>query len=58
MFRRSPKPRNRTLNEELQAMCNASQLERLSVSAHLRRDIGVDCGCDRLPSTRPWTPGW
>ncbi len=41
----------RTIEEELHSLCHAAQVEALS--PHLRRDIGVDCGCDMpVPSRR------
>ena len=44
-FRKFRRPRSRALREELEALCQRAQLEELRLPEHLRRDIGVDCGC-------------
>ena len=33
------------LQNELHALCHASQIEKLAAPKVLHRDIGVDCGC-------------
>ncbi|MDH5798972.1 MAG: hypothetical protein OEZ19_10430 [Paracoccaceae bacterium] len=35
------------IRTEVQDMCHSLQIEMLSLSPHLRSDIGLDCGCDR-----------
>ena len=44
-----PAPRRSALEEDLLALCNARQIEVLSIPQTLRRDVGLDCGCDPLP---------
>ena len=54
MFRNLFKPRarmSRALRDELHSLCHASQIETLSQSRHMRRDVGLDCGCDRPKPT-------
>lgn len=49
MFFRTRKPRRPTLpdsvREEVHSICRAQQLDKLSLSQHLLRDVGMDCGC-------------
>ena len=35
----------RVLHEELQSLCRDVLIHSLDLSPHLRRDIGLDCGC-------------
>ena len=54
MLRDLFKPRqrkSRTLRDELHALCHAVQIETLNQSRHMRRDVGLDCGCDRKDRT-------
>ena len=54
MLRDLFKPRqrkSRTLRDELHALCHAVQIETLNHSRHMRRDVGLDCGCDRKDRT-------
>ena len=54
LFRRSPRPHSRALRDELQSLCHRAQLDALNLPAHLRRDIGLDCGCvSPIPRDRP-----
>ena len=41
--RRTPKD----IEGELHSLCHADQIERLAMPAALRKDVGLDCGCDR-----------
>lgn len=49
-FRKRP-ARNRLapmpaeIAEEVLALCRQEQLDQLKLPAHLRRDVGFDCGC-------------
>lgn len=43
--RRTRPPLLQAVEAEIRSMCHADQLERLSLSPHLLRDIGADCGC-------------
>ena len=38
---------SRALEDELHSLCHAQQVETLQHSRHMRRDDGLDCGCDR-----------
>lgn len=52
-----PRPRmSKALRDELHSLCHASQIEALGQSRHMRRDVGLDCGCDRPESTLPPAP--
>ncbi len=45
---KAPHPRlSRALQDELHSLCHAQQVEALQQSRHMRRDVGLDCGCDR-----------
>lgn len=46
---------SRALEDELHSLCHAQQVEALRHSRHMRRDVGLDCGCDRsdLSSMQP-----
>ncbi|SDK17817.1 hypothetical protein [Aliiruegeria lutimaris] len=45
LFRQTPRALPRDIESEIASICRASQIERLSLSPHLRRDVGLDCGC-------------
>ena len=41
-----PAPRlSDAISEEVQSICRAHQVEALSLPRHLRKDLGIDCGC-------------
>jgi hypothetical protein len=48
MFKRflSPPTRMpREVQDEILSLCRSTQIEDLALSPHLRRDVGLDCGC-------------
>ena len=44
-LRRNSRTFKRVHKDELLDMCRHIQQDQLNLSRHLRRDIGVDCGC-------------
>ncbi len=36
---------SRSIQMEVLSLRHADQLDRLGMSKHLQRDIGIDCGC-------------
>ncbi|MEQ9040373.1 MAG: hypothetical protein RIE24_18665 [Silicimonas sp.] len=46
-FFKPPERMSKALAEELQSLCHRSQVQALTQSRHLQRDIGIDCGCDQ-----------
>lgn len=47
----TPRRHPRDVAEEIASICRAAQLDRLALPSGLRRDVGLDCGCDS-PGTR------
>ncbi|MDV7143702.1 hypothetical protein R3X27_13530 [Tropicimonas sp. TH_r6] len=45
LFRRPTHNLGSAIDSEILSICHAEQVERLSLSPHLRRDLGLDCGC-------------
>ncbi|PRY22963.1 hypothetical protein CLV78_10515 [Aliiruegeria haliotis] len=45
-------PLRRALDEEIASLCRDQQMRGLSLSGHLRKDVGLDCGCTYGPD--PW----
>ncbi len=45
LFRRSPAALKSNVEGEILSICHTEQVRRLSLSPHLQRDIGLDCGC-------------
>ena len=49
---RPPTAMPEDVRAEVSAMCLAAQIEGLGKTRHMRRDVGVDCGCaDRLQAS-------
>ncbi|EAR52829.1 tRNA pseudouridine synthase B [Oceanicola granulosus HTCC2516] len=46
--RRRPASLASRLEDELQALCNRAQIERLALPRRVRKDIGLDCDCTDL----------
>ena len=40
------RPLDQKHRTELLDLCQAAQFEQLALPDHLRRDIGLDCGCE------------
>ncbi|WP_156461568.1 hypothetical protein [Aliiruegeria sabulilitoris] len=51
LFRRPADALRQDIEAEIASICRADQIEHLSLSPHLRRDLGLDCGCR---STNPY----
>lgn len=54
MLRHLFKPKERmrdALRDELHSLCHAEQIRTLTLPRDVKRDVGLDCGCDR-----PGTP--
>ena len=50
---RPPTAMPEDVRAEVSAMCLARQIEGLGKTRHMRRDVGIDCGCTNKPETSP-----
>ena len=50
---RPPTAMPEDVTAEVAAMCLAAQIEGLDRTRHMRRDVGIDCGCAGTPRTAP-----
>ena len=48
--RKRAAPLSKAMRDEIDAICHALQIEALAVPGHLRKDVGLDCGCDQARS--------
>lgn len=42
-----PRRLPRDIRDEIHALCHSEQIRRLALPDEIRRDLGMDCGCDR-----------
>ena len=51
LFRKSL-PLARSVEQEVLSICRGAQIESIGLNRHLRRDVGLDCGCASTPHSR------
>lgn len=45
LFPSRPSRLSLAVHEEVGSICRAAQIEQLQLSPHVKRDLGLDCGC-------------
>ena len=51
---KTPQIMSPALRDEIQSLCRDQQIARLTMPHALRRDVGLDCGCDTPRARSRW----